>query len=338
MSISTFSRKQIFILVFCMAGLAMLQLVSCQNKKTASSSVKESVATVDVPVFNEDSAYSYMQKQVDFGYRIPNTPEHLATASYLAAELRRHGAEVQVQDADVTAFDGTILHAKNIIGAFDPDKTDRVLLFAHWDSRPFADNDPDKENHRKPVLGANDGASGVGVLLEIARQIGAKSPKVGVDIIFFDAEDYGQPYFSTLPETEDSWALGTQYWVRRPHYPGYRARFGILLDMVGGANAVFFREKASVQYASAVVNKVWKRAQSLGYGEYFSDDEGGYVIDDHVYVNKMGIPSIDIIQYDPTTDTGFNAQWHTVHDTMEHIDKATLKAVGQTVLAVIYNE
>ena len=115
-----------------------------------------------------------MQKQVDFGYRIPNTPEHLATASYLASELNRHGAEVQVQDADVVAFDGTVLHAKNIIGIFSPEKTDRILLFAHWDSRPFADNDPDEANHRKPVLGANDGASGVGALLEIARQLCAQ--------------------------------------------------------------------------------------------------------------------------------------------------------------------
>ena len=262
----------------------------------------------------------------------------MATASYLASELNRHGAEVQVQDADVVAFDGTVLHAKNIIGIFSPEKTDRILLFAHWDSRPFADNDPDEANHRKPVLGANDGASGVGALLEIARQIGMKSPQVGVDIIFFDAEDYGQPYFSTHSEVQDSWALGTQYWVRRPHRPGYRARFGILLDMVGGENAVFAREKASLQYAPGIVDKVWKKAQSLGYGKYFSDNEGGYIIDDHVYVNKMGIPSINIIQYDASSDSGFNPQWHTVHDTMDHIDKETLKAVGQTVLAVIYNE
>ena len=165
-----------------------------------------------------------------------------------------------------------------------------------------------------------------------------KSPQVGVDIIFFDAEDYGQPYFSTHSEVQDSWALGTQYWVRRPHRPGYRARFGILLDMVGGENAVFAREKASLQYAPGIVDKVWKKAQSLGYGKYFSDNEGGYIIDDHVYVNKMGIPSIDIIQYDASSDSGFNPQWHTVHDTMDHIDKETLKAVGQTVLAVIYNE
>ena len=337
MSINMFNRKRMFVPLLCVAGLLLFQLVSCKNK-TVSSSVQESVPVVDVPVFNADSAYSYMQKQVDFGYRIPNTPEHLATASYLASELNRHGAEVQVQDADVVAFDGTVLHAKNIIGIFSPEKTDRILLFAHWDSRPFADNDPDEANHRKPVLGANDGASGVGALLEIARQIGMKSPQVGVDIIFFDAEDYGQPYFSTHSEVPDSWALGTQYWVRRPHRPGYRARFGILLDMVGGENAVFAREKASLQYAPGIVDKVWKKAQSLGYGKYFSDNEGGYIIDDHVYVNKMGIPSIDIIQYDASSDSGFNPQWHTVHDTMDHIDKETLKAVGQTVLAVIYNE
>ena len=337
MSINISIRKSVFAVFFCTAVFGLFLFVSCKNK-TATASVKEDVPFVDVPSFDADSAYVYMQKQVDFGYRIPNTSEHAATAAYLASELCRHGAEVQIQNADVVAFDGTILHAKNIIGTFGPEKTDRVLLFAHWDSRPFADNDPDEANHRKPVLGANDGASGVGVLLEIARQIGLKSPKVGIDIIFFDAEDYGQPYFSTHSEVEDSWALGTQYWVRRPHYPGYRARYGILLDMVGGKDAIFAREKASLQYASNVVDKVWKKAQSLGYGRYFSDREGGYIIDDHVYVNRMGIPSIDIIQYDSTTESGFNPQWHTVDDTMEYIDKETLKAVGQTVLAVIYNE
>ena len=184
MSINMFNRKRMFVPLLCVAGLLLFQLVSCKNK-TVSSSVQESVTVVDVPVFNADSAYSYMQKQVDFGYRIPNTPEHLATASYLASELNRHGAEVQVQDADVVAFDGTVLHAKNIIGIFSPEKTDRILLFAHWDSRPFADNDPDEANHRKPVLGANDGASGVGALLEIARQIGMKSPQVGCRYYLF---------------------------------------------------------------------------------------------------------------------------------------------------------
>lgn len=152
MSINMFNRKRMFVPLLCVAGLLLFQLVSCKNK-TVSSSVQESAPVVDVPVFNADSAYAYMQKQVDFGYRIPNTPEHLATASYLASELNRHGAEVQVQDADVVAFDGTVLHAKNIIGIFSPEKTDRILLFAHWDSRPFADNDPDEANHRKPDFG-----------------------------------------------------------------------------------------------------------------------------------------------------------------------------------------
>ena len=294
--------------------------------------------TVDVPVFNADSAYVYVQRQVDFGCRVPNTPAHEAAASFLEKELTRHGAEVLVQSARITAYDGTVLNAKIIICSFSPEKTKRVLLFAHWDSRPYADNDADEANHRKPILGANDGASGVGVLLEIARLLGARLPDTGVDIIFFDAEDYGQPYFSSASDSGNSWALGTQYWVSHPHKPGYRARYGILLDMVGGRDAVFAREGYSRHYAKAVGDKVWAAARKLGYGNRFADVQGGYVTDDHVYVNQMGIPSIDIIQYDPRTESGFCPQWHTLDDTMEHIDKETLKAVGQTVLEIIYNE
>lgn len=293
---------------------------------------------VTAPVFDKDSAYRYVGKQTEFGFRVPNTKAHEATAQWLADELRRHGAQVIVQEAQVTAYDGTLLNAKNIIGSFDADNPERILLFAHWDTRPYADHDPAPANYRKPIMGANDGASGVGVLLEIARLIGKQQPRVGIDIIFFDAEDYGQPEFATSPQQEDSWALGTQYWARKPHIPGYRARYGILLDMVGGKDALFYKEGFSRYYASGINDKVWKTAQRIGYGKYFVDIDGGYITDDHVYVNKMGIQSIDIIQQDPNTETGFCKQWHTLDDTMEHIDAETLKAVGQTVLEVIYNE
>lgn len=291
-----------------------------------------------IPVFNEDSAYRYMERQLEFGYRIPNTPAHDSTAAYLAGELRRHGADVIVQKAVVRAYDNTLLNARNIIGSFSPEEEERVLLFAHWDSRPFADHDPDPANHRKPVPGANDGASGVGVLLEIARQIGISSPRVGVDIIFFDAEDYGIPEFYRGPYVPDSWALGTQYWTRHLHKPGYMAKYGILLDMVGGKDALFAKEGFSVQYAPGIVDKVWMEARSLGFGQYFDDSQGGYVTDDHVYVNGIGIPSIDIIQHDPESASGFNTHWHTINDNMDQIDGKTLKAVGQTVLSVVYKE
>ena len=314
----------------------MLVVTACRRPASSNEPSTAPSRVVDVPVFDADTAFAYVERQVAFGPRVPNTRAHREAAEYLADELRRRGAQVTLQDFRVRAYDGTPLDARNIIASFSPEKSDRALLFAHWDTRPYADNDPDSKNHRTPIDGANDGASGVAVLLEIARHLQVRSPRIGVDIIFFDVEDYGQPYFFDRPEKEDTWALGSQYWSRRPHNPAYRARYGILLDMVGGKNSRFAREGVSMQLAPAVVDKVWKAAQALGYGDYFVDERGGYVNDDHVYVGRR-VPSIDIIAYDESQG-GFVPQWHTLDDTVEHIDKATLEAVGQTLLWVIYNE
>jgi hypothetical protein len=322
---------------------SVLVLGACQTGG-GSSAGKSSKKTADInkiktPVFNADSAYSYVDKQVAFGPRVPNTKPHEKCADYLAGELKRFGADVVVQEANVTAYNGKTLNAKNIIGQFNPEKNNRVLLFAHWDSRPFADHDPDPAKRNTPILGANDGASGVGVLLEIARQINKAGINIGVDIIFFDAEDYGTPEHLDLQYKPDTWCLGTQYWCKHPHKEGYTARWGILLDMVGGPNAVFYKELYSKQFAPDLLDKVWNTAADLGYLSFFSFEDGGQIIDDHVYVSKlMHIPSIDIIQHEPMSETNFNEFWHTHKDNMDNIDKATLKAVGQTVLHVIYSE
>ena len=184
-------------------------------------------------------------------------------------------------------------------------------------------------------MAANDGASGVGVLLEMARLMSKNLPALGVDIIFLDSEDYG----ASGGTNEDSWCLGTQYWAQHPHVAGYKARFGILLDMVGAPESVFYREQASDYYAGSVVSTVWSQAKSLGFGQYFKDEKGGSITDDHIYVNKLsGIPTIDIIHYDPNSGTGFGAYWHTTHDTMDKVDKNTLNAVGTTLMHVVYNE
>lgn len=292
-----------------------------------------------MPVFNADSAYSYVDKQVAFGPRVPNTKAHDECASYLAGELKRFGADVIVQDALVTAFDGKDLKAKNIIGQYNKEKKKHVLLFAHWDSRPFADHDPDPKNRNTPIPGANDGASGVGVLLEMARQINKAGIGIGVDIIFFDAEDYGTPDHLNLPYKPDTWCLGTQYWCKHPHVEDYTARYGILLDMVGAPNAVFYKELYSKEFAPDLVDRVWNTAADLGYLSYFSFEDGGQIIDDHVYVaRERHIPSIDIIQHEPMSDSNFNEFWHTLKDDMDNIDKSTLKAVGQTLLTIIYSE
>lgn len=321
--------------------LLSMFLLSCNQKGNGEASVtpeikKQPVSSV-TPDFNADSAYVYVENQVAFGPRVPNTPAHKACGNYLASELRRFGAKVFEQEAVVNAYDNTPLQIKNVIGSFDPDNSKRILLFAHWDSRPYADHDPDPAKHRTPIDGADDGASGVGALLEIARQVGQKSPGVGIDIIFFDAEDYGTPEFVNEYKG-DTWCLGTQFWTKNPHVPNYTADYGILLDMVGGKNATFFKEQQSVRAAAPIVEMVWTAARDLGYGKYFINANGGNITDDHQYViGGRNIPCIDIINHDPDSDNIFPAYWHTVKDTMDNIDRGTLKAAGQTVLEVIYN-
>lgn len=319
---------------------ALVAVVACSNKRsTEEADRKKPQPVVNVPAFCADSAYLYIQAQADFGPRVPNTEAHRACGDYLAAQLERLGAKVYNQHAELTAYDNTILKARNIIGAYNPDSKKRVMLCAHWDSRPYADYDKDESKHRKPILGVNDGASGVGVLLEVARQLQQQAPTIGIDIIFFDAEDYGTPTFYRGAYKEHTWCLGSQYWGRMPHVSNYNARYGILLDMVGGRGATFYQELFSKRTAGKQVKKIWETAHGLGYGHFFPKGEGTETTDDHVYVYQLRqIPCVDIINYDPDCDTGFGDFWHTMDDTMEIIDRATLQAVGQTVLTVIYNE
>ena len=321
--------------------LMVVAAIACGNKSNASGTEenKDKTESVNVPAFNADSAYAYVQIQANFGPRVPNTAAHRTCGDYLAAKLEQLGAKVYNQYADLVAYDNTILKARNIIGAYNPDSRRRVLLFAHWDSRPYADEDKDKSKHKTPILGVNDGASGVGVLLEVARQLQRQAPAIGIDIIFFDAEDYGTPTFHKGPYKPDTWCLGSQYWGRVPHVDNYNARFGILLDMVGGKNATFYQELFSKRTAGKQVKKIWDAAHRLGFEAFFPKEDGTEVTDDHLYVyNLRKIPCVDIINYDPKCDTGFGDFWHTTDDTMDVIDKNTLMAVGQTVLEVIYNE
>ena len=314
-------------------------MISCSQNPSSSSAKVESqpVKQQNVPAFDADSAWVFVENQVKFGPRVPNSEAHVACGNYLASELKRFGAQVYEQEATLTAYNGTQLKAKNIIGSYNPENSKRVLLFAHWDSRPYADHDKDPANHKKPIDGADDGASGVGVLLEMARQFSIKSPAIGIDIIFFDAEDYGTPEF-VKEYKENTWCLGAQFWAKNPHVKGYKADFGILLDMVGAKNASFFKEATSMRYAPQIVEEVWSTARDLGYGKFFINAEGGAITDDHQYVILgRNIPCIDIIYTDPESDNGFGPHWHTQNDTMDNIDRETLKAVGQTVLQVVYN-
>lgn len=310
------------------------------GKKTNETPPATPQKSVNIPDFNADSAFYYVQSQVDFGPRIPNTPAHNSAAAYFVNEFKRFGAAVQVQEFTATTFDNKKVMLKNIIASFYPEKTKRILLAAHWDTRPFADKDDINPNAK--FDGANDGASGVGVLLEIGRLIKQQAPDVGIDIILFDGEDWGEregEYGNVqLPKGLDSWwCLGSQHWSKNKHKPNYSAYFGILLDMVGGKDARFAREGYSLQYAPSVVNKVWNAAARLGFAGYFISEKQGGITDDHVFVNEYAkIPMVNIVSYDPAT--GFGDFHHTQHDNMELISKETLKAVGQTVVTVIYNE
>ena len=328
---------------FILSIALTLLLSACGQKSGQQQPAPKPLQTAKpdlvTPNFNADSAWHYTDTQVAFGPRVPNTAAHLACAGYLSHQLRSFGAEVIVQEAQVTAFDNTRLNIRNIIGQFQPGKNDRIVLYAHWDSRPFADYDPDPSKRDSPIDGANDGASGVGVLLEIARHLSDNPTYPGIDIIFFDAEDYGQPDHRQLSYQPDTWCLGSQYWGQTPHKKNYYARFGILLDMVGAKNAQFYREQYSMQIAPKLVDHIWGIAGELGYSARFNYKRGGMITDDHVYVHKhLQIPSVNIIQYEPTSQTSFGHYWHTHNDTMENIDRETLKAVGQTVMEVIYRE
>lgn len=323
-------------------GAASLQSCKENSKKTESSESGSATqeVLVNAPVFNADSAYAFIQKQVDFGPRIPNSKAHQACGDWLVAKLKGYGFTVTEQKFTETAYDGTKLNARNIIGSFNPDAAKRILLTAHWDTRPFADKDTDPKYKDKPFDGANDGGSGVGVLLEIARNLHAKPlGNVGIDIIFFDIEDWGEKEGVERSGNRENWALGSQYWAKNLHKPGYSAYYGILLDLVGAKGAQFPQEANSLQYAQSIVQNIWNTASKLGYDPYFLPVPGGGLTDDHVAVNEVAkIPMVDIVEMKVNSPKTFGEYHHTHADNMEVIDRNVLKAVGQTVTQVLYQE
>lgn len=310
-------------------------LTACGAVSTDKSEATAATVSKTEVRFDADSAYAYVKAQTDFGPRVPGTEAHRRCADYLIGRMQSAGADTVItQRATVTAFDGTVLPIINIMGRFAPERKDRVLLVSHWDSRPWADQETDPASSRLPIDGANDGASGVGVLLEIARQAALHGTKTGVDILLVDAEDYGSPGDEGGSET--TWCLGTQHWVTDMPYAGTdRPRYGVLLDMVGGRNAVFHREQISDAYAPRIVDQVWGVAASLGLSGRFINSSGGAVVDDHLFINQAGIPCIDIIEsFNPATYS-FNPTWHTHDDNIDNIDRSTLKAVGDVVTALV---
>ena len=329
---------------------ATFLLTACPSEKPAetTSPPAATAPAAKAPAFNADSAYAYTAKQVAFGPRVPNKLAHIACGNYLVAKLKGFGLTVHEQPFKAVTFDGTPINGRNIIAQYQPQVARRVALFAHWDTRPYADAEKDKANQHKPIDGASDGASAVAVALEIARVLSLQpeklAPNIGVDIILVDAEDWGfdagtQAGQKNLLEGQgDGWCLGSQYWGKNKIPAGYKAEYGILFDMVGAKNGHFTREGTSRQNAPGVVDKIWNTAAQLGYSDFFLFKDTDPITDDHVYTNQAGIPTVDIYDHPAFGTEYFPAYHHTVADNMSIIDAKTMKAVGQTVLQVLYSE
>ena len=322
-------------------GMVMgMLMVACGTTKKSQGEEQKAVSIA----FCADSAYAFCAAQCQYGPRTMNSVAHEECGQWIAEKFRQYGFDVELQRADLKGYDGTILKSTNIIAKSQKPKAKsqkpRILICAHWDSRPWADNDPDSANWRKPVMAANDGASGVAVMLEIARLLQQNdSASVAVDFVCFDAEDWGTPQWENDSDG-DSWALGAQYWAANcPKQIANSYQYGILLDMVGGQSARFYQEYFSMKYARNIVEKVWQAASAAGYGSYFPAKDGGGVTDDHLPVNeKAGIPCIDIINHYPDCEqSNFGPTWHTINDNMQHIDKNTLQAVGQTLIQLLFS-
>ena len=307
-------------------------LVSCSKKP----------AQIDRPVFSSDSAYAYIEAQMAYGPRVPNSKAHNDCAVWFIQQLRARGAKVELQRGQMPDYRGNMQQIYNIIAHFSTSELagrPHILLGAHYDTRPWCDEEDDYADRFYNVPGANDGASGVGVLLEVARQLGQRladsTLRTPVDIVLFDCEDMGTPHFYTGQEREDTWCLGSQLWATtyaQTAMPSYQ--FGIVLDMVGAPDASFPREMYSTQYAANYQQRIWRAAEQLGYGSMFNNQQSYPITDDHYYVNYIaGIPCVDIIHYDIRNATGFPHWWHTRNDDLSNISKQTLQAVGEVVMS-----
>jgi len=316
----------------------ILMFASCDKSGESPRTTKpqESIKLKTTPIFNSDSAFSFIETQVAFGPRVPNSTAHEACGTYLQKKFRDYGATVTVQDLEEKSYAGEPLKGKNIIASFNETAKKRILLAAHWDTRHVSDQDKNNDVVLQPILGANDGASGVAVLLEIARILSDSSNTLntGVDIVLFDLEDYGSP------ETGEGYCLGSQFWSENKHIENYNAYYGILLDMVGGKNTYFVYEDISLKYAKSVLKKVWTLAELMGYSKTFQPKPVPHkILDDHYFMNvKGGIPTIDIIGYNPVNDNFFAETWHTQQDNLANIDKDLLQKVGEVLLQALYQE
>ncbi|MBQ8703001.1 MAG: M28 family peptidase [Bacteroidales bacterium] len=315
--------------------LLLLLLAGCKHKEPVRQPLPSTDYTqVAVPAFSADSAYAFVEAQLAFGPRIPGSKAWSQCADYLTARMRRWCDTVMVQDFHTTLWDGSTVPGRNIIASLNPRAPKRILLAAHWDSRRWADHDADPDLQRSPVPGANDGASGVAALMEMARTMSAMPPSVGVDFIFFDVEDQGVADWSEAYD-EHSWCKGSQYWADNRHVPFYTAVYGVLFDMIGTPEPRFTKEYISRQYAPGLVDKLWQCATALGYGHIFVSQNTDPILDDHLYVNqRAGIPMVDIVQNSP--HTSFFSHWHTTTDDLQSVNADALRIVATVVMKTLY--
>lgn len=326
-------------LLFVSSVILIFININCKGDNNSNKTTTETpiVQPVAVPKFERDSAFYFVGKQVSFGPRVPNTAAHKQCKEWLVNQFKSFGCTVVEQPFQAKAYTGTVLNGVNIIAQYNPTASKRILLASHWDSRHIADSPLNVDRSNEPILGADDGGSSTGILLEIARQLQANPADIGVDFILFDAEDHGND--NDVEPQPETWCLGSQYWSKNIVPSGYRPKYGILLDMVGAKNARFLKEAVSMNFAPELMNKVWSLGQSLGYTNYFVNEKAGAITDDHYFVNTIAkIPMIDIIGKPANSQTGFGDHWHTHNDDMKVIDVRTLRAVGQTMLEVVYRE
>lgn len=328
--------RQLFVLALG-AFLMSVVVLSCGGAEETDQTDEYS-SDMNLPSFNHDSAYKYVERQCSFGPRVPGTYAHQACMEWMVAFFEANGADtVIVQNGEKTIYDGTKKPVRNVVAVYERSNENRVMLCAHWDSRPFSDQEETDDLRKRAIDGADDGASGVGVLMEIARIMSDKRPPVGVDIILFDLEDWGAPEWDSRSDGDNGWCLGSEYWAEHTHFFGYKAQYGILLDMVGGAESRFYREYFSETNAKWLNDKVWSTAKNLGLGNRFIDINGGAITDDHIPVMRYaGIPCIDIVAFNPEGDQGFPKYWHTQGDNMKIISKSTLADVGKLLVAILY--
>lgn len=312
-------------------------LAGCKHKQPAVQDTHVvDYAQVAVPAFSADSAYRYAAEQLAFGNRIPGSKAWQQCADYLARKMGQWCDTVVVQQFSATLWDGSRVPGRNIIASLNPQAGKRVLLAAHWDSRQWADHDPDDSRHEQPVPGANDGASGVAALMEMARTMSAMPPSVGIDFIFFDVEDQGIPEWSDVYD-DNTWCKGSQHWAQNRHVPYYTAVYGVLFDMVGTAEPRFTKEQVSRYYAPGLTDKLWSAAAALGYSQIFVNLNTDPILDDHLYVNQIaGIPMVDIVQNSP--NVSFFQHWHTTTDDLDAVDAESLKIVATVTMKTIYGD